>query len=164
MDSDKSGFIDNPEWTGFYNYWKNLTQDLGILALPLGLTGELSVDKIIWMQLKKNPEIPGPVVCNESVYMVADGGWVTCMDTKTGEVSFQEKIGVSGPYIASPVAANGYIYMASHNGNVMVITTQKKPEVVFRTKLKGKILSTPAIEGNNLYIRTTEHLYAFADQ
>lgn len=161
IDVDKSGFVTNPEWTGFYNYWKNLTQDLGILALPLGLTGELPMDSILWMQLNKNPEIPSPVVCNESVYMVADGGWVTCMDIKTGEVTFQEKIGVSGPYISSPVAANGHIYAASHSGNVMVITAQKKPQVVFRTKLNGKILATPAIEGNNLYIRTSEHLYAF---
>ena len=163
MDSDKSGFIDNPEWTGFYNYWKNLTQDLGILALPLGLTGELPMNSILWMQLKKNPEIPSPVVCNESVYMVADGGWVTCMDIKTGEVTSQEKIGVSGPYIASPVAANGHIYAASHSGNVMVMTALKKPVVVFRTKLKGTILATPAIERNHLYIRTSEHLYAFTN-
>jgi len=163
IDRDKSGFIDNPEWTGFYNYWKNLTQDLGIFALPLGLTGELSMDNILWMQLKKNPEIPSPVVCNESVYMVADGGWVTCMDAKTGEVSFQEKIGMPGPYIASPVVANDHIYAASHSGNVMVMTVQKKPVVVFRTRLKGKILATPAIEGNHLYIRTSEHLYAFTN-
>jgi len=163
IDSDKSGFIDNAEWTGFYNYWKNLTQDLGILALPLGLKGELSTGNIIWMQPKKNPEIPSPVVYNESVYMVADGGWVTCMDAKTGEVSFQEKLGVPGPYIASPVAANGHIYAASHSGNMMVITAQKKPVVVFRTQLKGKILATPAIEGNHLYIRTSEHLYAFTN-
>jgi outer membrane protein assembly factor BamB len=161
IDTDKSGFIDNSEWSGFYNYWKNLTQDLGILALPLGLTGELSMHNVLWMQLKKNPEIPSPLVYNENVYMVADGGWVTCMDAKTGEVTFQEKIGVPGPYLASPVAANGHIYAASHNGNVMVITAQKKPEVVFRTQLKGKILATPAIEGNYLYIRTSEYLYAF---
>jgi outer membrane protein assembly factor BamB len=161
IDLDKNGFINNSEWTAFYNYWKNLTQDLGILALPLGLTGELPITSILWMQLKKNPEIPSPVVYNESVYMVADGGWVTCMDIKTGEVTFQDKIGASGPYIASPVAANDHIYAASHSGNVMVITAQKKPQVVFRTKLNGKILATPAIEGNNLYIRTSEHLYAF---
>jgi outer membrane protein assembly factor BamB len=163
IDLDKSGYINNPEWTGFYNYWKNLTQDLGILALPLGLTGELPMNSILWMQLKKNPEIPSPVVCNESVYMVADGGWVTCMDIKTGEVTSQEKIGVSGPYIASPVAANGHIYAASHSGNVMVMTALKKPVVVFRTKLKGTILATPAIERNHLYIRTSEHLYAFTN-
>jgi outer membrane protein assembly factor BamB len=85
------------------------------------------------------------------------------MDAKTGEVSFQEKIGMPGPYIASPVVANDHIYAASHSGNVMVMTVQKKPVVVFRTRLKGKILATPAIEGNHLYIRTSEHLYAFTN-
>ncbi len=163
MDQDKNGFVDKAEWTGYYMYWKNLTQDLGLLALPLGLTGELSMEDIIWMQLEKNPEVPSPVFCNESVYMTAEGGWVTCMDAVTGEVTFQEKIGVPGPCIASPVAANGFIYTASHNGNVMVMTAEKKPTVVSRTRLTGKILATPAVNGDCIYIRTTKHLYAFQE-
>jgi len=164
MDQDENGFVDQAEWTGYYMYWKNLTQDLGLLALPLGLTGELSMEDITWMQLEKNPEVPSPVFCNNSVYMTADGGWVTCMDAVTGEVTFQEKIGLPGPCIASPVAANGNIFSASHNGNVMVITAEKKPTVVSRTRLTGKILATPAVNGNCLYIRTTKHLYAFQEK
>jgi len=162
MDRDKNGFVDEAEWMGFYMYWKNLTQDLGLLALPLGLSGELSLENVSWMQPDKNPEVPSPVFCNGLVYMTADGGWVTCLDAITGEVTFQEKIGVPGPCIASPVAANGHIYTTSHNGNVTVLTAKKRPEVVNRTRLAGKILATPAFNGDCLYIRTTKHLYGKA--
>ena len=54
--------------------------------------------------------------------------------------------------------ANGHIYFASHSGNVMVITAEKKPANLSQTKLFGKILATPAVEGDTIYIRTSEHL------
>lgn len=83
------------------------------------------------------------------------------MDAKTGKVHFQEKLGAPGACIASPVMANGKIYLASYNGIIKVIEASKKPVVISETKLEGKILATPAIVENNLYIRTSEHLYAF---
>ena len=83
------------------------------------------------------------------------------MDGGTGSVHFQEKIGATGAYIASPVVADGKIYLASYNGTVKVIEAGKMPSVISETRLKGKILATPAIAGNNLYVRTSEFLYAF---
>lgn len=161
MDKDKNGSINNTEWTETHKFMSVFVQDFGLLAVPAGLKGELTFDDILWMQLEKTPEVPSPLACGDCIYMVKDGGWVTCMDAKTGKVHFQEKLGAPGACIASPVMANGKIYLASYNGIIKVIEASKKPLVISETKLEGKILATPAIVENNLYIRTSEHLYAF---
>jgi len=46
----------------------------------------------------------------------------------------------------------------------MLITAKDKPAIVSQARLKGKILATPAIEGDCLYLRTSEHLYAFQNK
>ena len=113
------------------------------------------------MQSEKIPEVPSPIVVNGFIYTVKDGGWLSCIDTKTGKLYFSEKLGTTGGYLASPVAANGHLYIAGHRGIVHVIKASNTPEVVAEIRLEGKILATPAIVGNNLYIRTTDYLYAF---
>ncbi len=161
IDRDKNGLADEFEWGETFKYFDQYVQDIGILALPADLKGELSLKDILWMQLEKTPEVPSPLASDDCIYMVKNGGWVTCMDSQTGKVHFQERLGAPGAYIASPVAANGFIYLPAHNGTINVIEAGKKPKVVFETKLKGKITATPAIAENNLYIRTSELLYAF---
>ena len=52
-------------------------------------------------------------------------------------------------------------FLALHSGTMKVIEAGKQPSVISESKLDVKILATPAIEGNNLYIRTSEHLYVF---
>ena len=83
------------------------------------------------------------------------------MDANTGKMHYSEKLGTSGAYFASPVTANGYIYLAGHRGIVNVIKATDYPEVTSAIRLEGKILATPAIAGDNIYFRTTEYLYAF---
>jgi outer membrane protein assembly factor BamB len=163
IDKDKNGLADETEWTTSHNFYSSLVADFGLLAIPAGLNGALSFDDILWMQMEKNPEVPSPLAFGECVFMVKDGGWVTCMDTQTGEVYFQERIGAPGPYIASPVMADDKIYLACYNGTMKVFEAGKTPSVISESMLKGKILATPAIEGKNLYVRTSEHLYAFQE-
>jgi len=162
IDSDKNGLADENEWMAFYDFVISNSEDIGLMALNPELKGELIFSDILWMQPEKNPEVPSPIAYNECVYTVTNGGWVTCMDSKTGKVHFQERLGAPGAFIASPVAANGFIYLAAYNGTINVIEAGKKPNVVFETKLKGKITATPAIVENNLYVRTSDYLYAFS--
>jgi outer membrane protein assembly factor BamB len=99
--------------------------------------------------------------------MVKDGGLVTAYDPKTGnELCVQERIAAPGRYFASPVAANGHIYLiAQENGAVTVLKAgSDKPIVVAKTKLGERTAASPALADNVLYIRTDKHLYAFADE
>lgn len=164
IDSDKNDTINNEEWTNIYNWAIKFVEDVGMLAIKPEKLGELTWDDVLWNELSKSPEVPSPVAINDCVYMLKNGGWLTCMDTKTGHIHYQERIGGTGASIASPVIGNGHLYLASYNGIVKVIKAGKKPVVVSETKLPGKIAATPAIAGHALYIRTSESLYAFSEE
>lgn len=164
IDTDKNDTINNEEWTSTYNWAIEYVEDVGMLAIKPEKQGELTWEDVLWNELSKSPEVPSPVACNDCVYMLKNGGWLTCMDAKTGLIHYQERIGGTGACIASPVIGNGHLYLASYNGIVKVIKAGKEPVVVSETKLPGKIAATPAIAGNDLYIRTSESLYAFSEE
>jgi outer membrane protein assembly factor BamB len=98
--------------------------------------------------------------------MVKDGGIVTAYDAASGEKLYQKRVAAPGKYYASPVAANGFIYLASlADGTITVLKAgAASPEVVAKNPPLGeRISATPAIADNTIYIRTAEHLYAFSD-
>jgi len=66
-----------------------------------------------------------------------------------------------GSYYASPVAADGVVYVCSVNGAVTSLKAGEKIEVIATNDLKDRISATPAIADNTLYVRTFKNLYAF---
>ena len=163
MDKDKDGTINESEWIQFEEFALNFVQDMGMVAISPHSEGEILKEEILWNVKNKVPEVPSPVALEDCIYMVENGGWLTCMDTETGLIHYQERLGAPGAAIASPVIADGHIYLASHNGRIRVIKAGDKPEVVHECKLPGKITATPAIADNTLYLRTSEALYAFSE-
>ena len=163
MDRDNNQEVDSLEWNDMYDFFKKYLLDLGLVAVDADHQGEISPNEIVWMQSEIIPEVPSPILVNGFIFTVKDGGWVTCTDAATGKLFYSEKLGTTGGYFASPVAANGHIYIAGHRGLVHVIKASSKPEIVFETRLQGKILATPAIVGNTLYIRTSDYFYAFSE-
>jgi outer membrane protein assembly factor BamB len=96
------------------------------------------------------------------VYLVQDGGRVTCYASGTGDTIYeQERLGVDGEYYASPVGANGNIYLCSVKGTITVIEAGENLKVLARNPLNDRIMATPAIADDKLYIRTGKHLWAF---
>jgi outer membrane protein assembly factor BamB len=87
---------------------------------------------------------------------------VTCLKAATGEPVYeQERVGAPGSYYASPVAADGVVYLCSVNGTVTALRAGHKFEVLATNDLKERISATAAIVDNTLYLRTAKHLYAF---
>jgi outer membrane protein assembly factor BamB len=123
---------------------------------------------VLWKKKKGLPYIATALVYRGQYVMVRDGGLVTAYDAKTGkEVYRQERAAAAGRYYASPVAANGHIYLTSlDNGSVTVLKAgSDKPEVVVRNpELGERVAATPAIADDTLYVRTAKHLYAFAEK
>jgi outer membrane protein assembly factor BamB len=70
----------------------------------------------------------------------------------------------AGNYYASPVAADGRIYVASLPGKLTVVKTGgTAPEILHQVDLGSRILATPVLVGKHLYLRTATHLWAFAN-
>jgi hypothetical protein len=93
--------------------------------------------------------------------MITDGGIFSSFKTATGDLIFRERIKAPGPYMASPVYANGCIYLIGHNGKVTIIKSGDKPDIISRSDLKEKVIASPVALGNTFLVRTENALYAF---
>ena len=90
-------------------------------------------------------------------------GRLSAFDAKTGKEKYTgEQVGLAKAY-SSPVAANGHIYLCGLNGSVIVMRAGDVPHQVWSANLDDRIVATPAIAGNTIYIRTNKTLYAFAE-
>ena len=107
------------------------------------------------------PQVPTQLVYQGHVYMVNTQGMLTALDVKTGKPVYEEeRVGLGSAY-ASPVAANGHIYLCGLDKSVVVVKAGDSPEKVSAAKLDDRISATPAIAGNAIYSRTGSSLYAF---
>jgi len=94
------------------------------------------------------------------LYLLRDGGVLTCLEAATGKELFRQRIGAAGQYTASPIAAGDKIIAASVKGVVTVIQVDDELKILARNDFGEKIFATPAIAENKIYLRTAGHLYA----
>ena len=160
IDTNKDGFISEEEWdTSVAALGKG---EHGIFALRAPGEGDVTESHQVWKHKKAVATVTSPLFYRGSVYVVQDGGRVTCYNGKTGDKAYeQERLNAPGEYYASPVAADGHIYFCSTRGAITVIEPGDTLKVVAKNDLKEPILGTPAIVDNRIIIRTAQHLWAF---
>jgi outer membrane protein assembly factor BamB len=109
------------------------------------------------------PETPSLLYCREKLFLLRDGGVLTCLESSTGKEFFRERIGAPGQYTASPIAAADKLITASVRGVVTVIQIENNLKVLARNNFGEKIFATPTIGDNTLYLRTIRQLYALSE-
>jgi hypothetical protein len=86
----------------------------------------------------------------------------TVIEPKTGKrLLDRERLGIGGQAVASPIAANGYIYIVNEPGTFAVLRAADTLDVTSVNKLGESVRATPAIAGDTLYVRSAGHLWAF---
>ncbi|MCH7658848.1 MAG: PQQ-binding-like beta-propeller repeat protein [Bacteroidetes bacterium] len=163
FDKNEDRTIDREEWDKTIEWFVTFYGESGLMALRPNAHGELPMSQVLWKVKEKVPEVPTPIYYKGYVYMIKNGGIITCVNAESGKVLYRERLGASGPYLASPIVANGNIYISSSKGVITVIKAGDKLEILAQNDLGEKIFSTPAVIGNALYVRTTENLYAFGE-
>jgi outer membrane protein assembly factor BamB len=159
-DPNKDGKLTRAEWdteAGFMTSGKNVA-----FALAPGGAGDVTRSHVAWKVTRGLPYIPSPLVYRGRMYLVNKQGLLSAFEVKTGKAVYAERTGLTGAY-ASPVAANGHIYLCGLDGTVLVAPAGDKLAPVCSTKLDDRIAATPAIADNSLYLRTNKNLYAFAE-
>ena len=161
-DLDGDGRITREEWNAQVQF-KASGRNVA-LALTPGGTGDVTRSHVAWTVTKSGlPYIPSPLVYRGLMYTLNKEGRLSAFDAKTGKEKYTgERVGLAKAY-SSPVAANGHIYLCGLDSSVIVMRAGDVPEQVSSAKLDGRIVATPAIAGNTIYIRTNETLYAFAE-
>ena len=132
-----------------------------LMAITPGGRGELGKDHIAWELNRSVPEIPSPLFYRDQIYMVRNGGTLAAVNPETGKLSYRGRLGGTGQYSASPIAANGHIYLLSDEGTLSVVKAGDKFEMAHRFQLPEPASVTPALDHETLYVRGTGHLWAY---
>jgi outer membrane protein assembly factor BamB len=137
-----------------------------IQAIKLTARGDVSESKdIVWHARKSAPYVPSPVLSGDRLYVgKSNDAFLSCLNAHTGEAFYQDQRleGLRGVY-ASPVAANGYVYLVGREGAVMVIKDAPTFEVVATNHLSDRLDASPVMIGKELYLRGHQHLYCIAE-
>jgi len=126
-------------------------------AIRPGGRGDVSATHVAWKVTRQAPQKPAPLLVGDEVYMVADNGIVTCMDARTGNIHYSERIG--GEHSASPLAVPGRLYFFDQEGTTTVLKPGPKFEVLARSKLGDGFMASPAVVGDALFLRSKTRLY-----
>jgi outer membrane protein assembly factor BamB len=135
--------------TGFYNPI--------LMALRPDGSGDVTRSHLAWQWGRGVPLTPSPLVEGGELYMVSDNGIASCLDAKTGQELWRQRLG--GTFSASPVSAEGRIYFLNESGEATVIPAGRTFERLAANRLDGRTLASPALEGRAIYLRTDSHLY-----
>lgn len=123
-------------------------------------TGDITRN-IVWQTKRNAANTPTPLIVGDELYMIADNGFMTCFDAKTGKVHWSERL-AGNAYSASPIYADGNIYITSEAGVGQVIAAGKNfREVAGPFDLQEKTFATFVPSDGALYIRTESQLYKF---
>lgn len=162
IDSNSDGIITRQEWDDNYRVFKDAEN--GLFALKNPGKGDVTATHIAWKDKKTMATIGSPLYYRGRIYTIRDGGLLSCLDASTGKPFYVTKrIGADGQYYASPIAANGKVYLSSMLGMVSVAEAGDDLKVLANNDLGEAIAATPAVAGNCLYVRTAEHLWAFGE-
>ena len=157
-DKDKDGFWTREEFIMDMTF--GFGQPLFVAVRPAG-SGDVTASHVAWKLASGIPEIPSPIYYRDRLYLVRDGGILTCVNATTGDLVYRQRLGPSGQYSTSPVIANGHLYLFSTKGNLSVVKCGDTFELVHKSDFKSTVAATPAIDKRGIYVRTEESLMAF---
>ncbi len=142
-------------------------QNPKLMAIRLGRQGDLTnTDAVVWTQVKGNSYTPSPVICDNKLYVLTDTGTLSCYNAATGEAYYaQQRLPKPYSFKSSPVGANGKLYLASENEDVVIVKMGEKYEVLATNTMPGQVfIATPAITGGEIFLRSKERVYCIANK
>lgn len=130
----------------------------GDLTLP---EGKSNSDAIIWSRTGRGSYMPTPLVYNGIVYVLANNGLFDAYKLKTGDEIYRQRLSLVGSgFSASPVAADGKIYLSNEDGEILVISAGEKFSHIATNSMGEMLMATPALSDGVMYVRSSASLFA----
>ena len=134
----------------------------GLVRTRLDGKGDVSGSNVLWRYTKGLPYVTAPLLYDNILYVVRNGGILATIDAETGKLIKEARLkDALGDYYAQPVAGDGKIYFVNKDGKVTIIRPGAEWEQLSIADLDEQVIATPAIAGNRIYIRTEGTLYCF---
>ena len=126
-------------------------------AFKLGGSGALPAKNVTWKVTRGIGKRVSPMLVGDELYLMNDEGVALCLDAKTGEQHWQQRVG--GQYCASPVYVDGRIYFFDMEGTATVIAPGKEYKELAKNKLGDGFMGSPAIAGKAFFLRSKTAVY-----
>ena len=126
-------------------------------AVRPGGKGDLTESAVAWKIAKGMPQKPSLLLIGDLLYLVNDKGVAHCIEAKTGQIVWKQPLG--GEFSASPIYADGCLYFFSQSAAATVMAPGREPKVLAASRLDGRLMASPAVAGQALFLRTDTHLY-----
>ena len=115
---------------------------------------------LVWRYEKFAPFCASPLVYRDRVFIVKDGGILTCIEAATGKAFKSGRVMGTTNYYASPVAGDGKIFFTSEEGIVHVVKAGPEFAVLASNRIGAPCLATPAVADGMIFFRTETYLLA----
>jgi outer membrane protein assembly factor BamB len=159
FDMDRDEKLNAKDWEVFRGM---MASENGLLAIKLGGQGDQTATAIRWRYQRPVPQVPSTLLYKGVLYMINDSGILLSFDPATGNVIKQGRLhGAIDKYFASPVAADGKVFLVGQGGQVSVLKAAGDWQVLAVNELDDEVFATPAIADGRVYIRTRSALYSF---
>lgn len=157
--SEGEGVVPSPVLAGDLVVTASGFGDPAVRAFRLGGAGDVTATHLAWEQKKAVPMISSPAVVGGLVLLVKENGIASALDAGTGEIVWQERL--PGSYSASPVVADGRVYVLSEDCETSVLAPAGRAlRLLGRSRLPGRCQASMAAAGGRLFIRTDTELWA----
>ena len=137
-----------------------------VYAIRAGARGDISLRDgqsssaaIAWSHDRDGTYISSPIVYRDILYTLNNNGIFTAYDATTGERLYRARVGGGGAFSASPIAADGKIYLASEDGDVYIVQAGRQYVELAKHAMGEVTMASPAISDGVLVIRTLGHVW-----
>ena len=138
-----------------------------LLAIRLGGEGDITdSDHVLWTNQRGNPYTASPVIHDGILYLVTDRGLISALDATTGEPHYQQQR-LPNPYSlkASPIGADDKLYIATEQGDVVVVKMGPTYEALATNTIEGEyFIGSPIIVDGEIFLRGQTKLYAISNR
>jgi outer membrane protein assembly factor BamB len=140
-----------------------------IYAIKPSASGVITLSKeqneaLAWSNNNEGTYIPTPLFYDGILYTCNNNGVLTAYEARTGQRIYRARVGGGGAFTASPVAADGRLYIVNEDGDVFVVRAGRTYQELAKNQMKEVVISTPAISDGLIVIRTLGHLYGIGEK
>lgn len=127
--------------------------------------GASSSGGVVWSRTGRGPYMPTPLVYKGIVYILANNGVFDAYDLATGDEIYRQRLEkVGNGFSASPVAADGKIYLSNEDGDVLVVEAGRRFRQIAVNEMGELVMATPALSNGVMYVRTAKSLVAIGQR
>jgi outer membrane protein assembly factor BamB len=138
-----------------------------LFAVKAGASGDITLkagavsnDGVAWHQAKAGPQTASPLLYEGHLYVLDErGGFLTCLDAKTGKEVYKERLPGARGFTSSPCALNGKVICLDDAGTTFIVQAGATFKVLAKNTIDEMCWSSPAVAGSSLFLRTVDHLY-----